>query len=378
MAGIQDFAFPETQDPRVDVNNLAADPTAQAMRNNFMADIVILFTNGNYGLVRGIVAAIGPNDNQAYSIVQVNHASATKSCPHEIGHLYGGKHQDDNSAPAFAKAYIIKNWLGIVKGRTILTGRITDSQGANRLLNFSNPNVRVDGRATGTSNNNNAQRVTETFATVRAFRADPPYPMGVYVQGPDELFSPVFETYEAVYSCGSSPYSFSWANSTDGVNYYAASSNADTYTHFFDFQAYQSYWFYTRVTVIDGNGTSVTSFKSTYVNVPPSGFSAAARINPGSGLAEPEEKLNADAGLTVFPNPSDEITTVDYSLLSESDVEVEIIDNTGNLVKSIRIGSQKAGQHTLTLDVKNMQPGLYHCRLKTKNSVLTKRISVKK
>lgn len=373
LAGIQDYNFSVGNDASDDANRLAGEPGAQALRNNFSADIVILFMNANYS-ARGAVATIGPNDGLAYGIVQVNYATSTKTFAHEVGHIYGCRHHDHNDTPDYARGYRIKNWLGIVVDNTIMVGGLNDNPAANRLLNFSNPNVSVSGRATGTSTNNNARRVGETFSIVRGFRADPPYPLAAYVTGPYEIMSSGWATYEAVYSCGSSPYSFSWAYSLDGMNYYTVSSTTDTYNHPFYYQGIEPYYFYARATIVDGLGNATTNFMMTYVGISPGGYYSARTAGDNKLNTQPnrEDKTESvsDTDINLFPNPADNSIFVDYSFAQEGVVRAELINNQGGVVVSQHMGYQLVGTHSFTMDIKNLEPGLYYVRFRTINQLL--------
>ena len=73
-----------------------------------------------------------------------------------------------------------------------------------RLLNFSNPNVLIDGKPTGTTTtNNNARRVTETYTTLLGFRPPVFRPLSTFISGPEYgyAYSTVY-TWEAVVRCG--------------------------------------------------------------------------------------------------------------------------------------------------------------------------------
>src|SRR5690606_17234090 len=77
-----------------DVENLHNNATAQNLRNQFEADLVVLLTNGAwYGGFVGLAEAFGPAEDDAYAIVQVLHATSSLTFAHEVGHLMGGKHQ---------------------------------------------------------------------------------------------------------------------------------------------------------------------------------------------------------------------------------------------------------------------------------------------
>ena len=369
LAGVQNFNFVESTVganlARTDVNRLAADFNAQNLRNQFQADLVVLLTNGNYAGFRGIVAAIGPNSDLAYAIVQINDATNSKSFAHEIGHLYGGRHQDDNATPGpqYAKGYLIKNWLGTVVDCTIMA---TASNGGSRLLNFSNPSVSVSGRATGTTgDNNNARRVGETFSTLKTFRIDPTYALSGYIEGPDEVASPGLRTFEAVYSCGSAPYTFAWATSLDGIIYTSNSTTTETFNY--PFYPNSGFTLHVRSTVNSSNGQTSVSFKTTRVNV----GSSARR---GTKNMEEMNQITLD----IYPNPSMGNTLIEYYLPQEAEVSLEMLDYTGRSIQKLVTGKRQAGLNVAAWDATSTPAGLYVCRIKSGNSSCTKRVVVTK
>ena len=93
LAGIQSFNFTETGVINFDIQSLRNNVTAQQLRNNFEADIVLLLTNGNYPNVGGIVVKVGPSEPDAYGIVEIANATSTATFSHETAHLFGCRHQ---------------------------------------------------------------------------------------------------------------------------------------------------------------------------------------------------------------------------------------------------------------------------------------------
>ena len=74
----------------------------------------------------------------------------------------------------------------------------------------------------------------------------------------------------------------------------------------------------------------------------------------------------------------EKVANGEYSLSTDNNVELELINSSGATIKLVQMGLQGAGVHAVSLDMKNIQPGLYYCRVKTKDSIFTKRILLKK
>ncbi len=110
---------------------------------------------------------------------------------------------------------------------------ISDDQAKNRLLHFSNPNVQVGGKPTGTNNANNAKRISDSHFVVSAFQPNPNPPLAAYIDGPTYVTTQGGKNYELNYSCGNAPYSFIWQYSYDGVNYTLSNTTTDIFTWFF-------------------------------------------------------------------------------------------------------------------------------------------------
>ena len=79
--------------------------------------------------------------------------------------------------------------------------------------------------------------------------------------------------------------------------------------------------------------------------------------------------------LTVFPNPFEEQITVDVILEERSNVEVEVINATGQVLSYTNFGSLPAGQSKLPMDdLNHLSSGLYFVRLVTEEGMLVERV----
>ncbi|MDP4236229.1 MAG: YCF48-related protein, partial [Bacteroidota bacterium] len=69
--------------------------------------------------------------------------------------------------------------------------------------------------------------------------------------------------------------------------------------------------------------------------------------------------------LEAFPNPASDICHVEFSLNSESTVQLTVFDELGAEVMSINKGKLPAGDHVIDLSIRALVEGNYFCRLQT-------------
>lgn len=84
-----------------------------------------------------------------------------------------------------------------------------------------------------------------------------------------------------------------------------------------------------------------------------------------------------DIDIIVYPNPSNNGFTIDYSLSSTDNVSITITNVIGEKILSKNIGTKKPGKHTYSLENGTLPSGTYICHLRTKNGIATKKIIVK-
>lgn len=140
-----------------------------AQRNTYAADVGVLMTEGNDGCGNGTINA---SSTSAFVAVTADCATGNYSFGHELGHLFGARHnveEDSSTSPfAYGHGYLSpnRNW------RTIMAYNC--SNGCPRINYWSNPNKTRDGVAMGTTTRANNARVLNERATVLAgFRASP-------------------------------------------------------------------------------------------------------------------------------------------------------------------------------------------------------------
>ena len=80
-----------------------------------------------------------------------------------------------------------------------------------------------------------------------------------------------------------------------------------------------------------------------------------------------------ELGLTLYPNPSSDNITIDYNLLSASDVTVEVVDITGNTIFSATKDGQSSGVQTSSVNTSGFASGVYYVTVSTEGASVTKK-----
>jgi hypothetical protein len=146
------------------------------LRNQYMADFVALLSDstadgycGIASLMTSLSTSFAPS---AFSVTARGCATGNLSFPHEVGHNLGAHHDAAN-----ASGGLFSNSLGwLFTGlsgrnyRTVMSYTSSLFPNATRIQYFSNPNVFVDGVATGNSGANNAYTLNQSAPIAVRFR----------------------------------------------------------------------------------------------------------------------------------------------------------------------------------------------------------------
>lgn len=343
--------YTETGNMVTDLNRLHGTndgymDVVHSWRDQYGADIVVLLTaTGQYC---GIAYWIEVPSSDAFAISRNDCSVGNYTFAHEIGHLIGGRHDNDpaSSPRAYAHGYVYSPayW------RTVMA---VVQSGINRIPYWSNPNKTYGGVAMGTSNwNDNARVWNERAATVANFKSPAPPAPTVTISGPSNMFQGTSDTFTANVSGGTPPYNYQWYYRHEtNWNWTATGTNSSTYTH----TAGPPNGEYVRVVVTDAY-PSVNEDTHYFTII---GWSFAQQ---GSENIESQPQ---DFALTQnYPNPFNPTTTISYDLPEQADVLLQVFDLMGRKVTTLEVANRSAGSYTATFDASQLSSGLYIARMR--------------
>jgi hypothetical protein len=381
LAGSQEIAFGETNIDN-DLSLLANNrPDVEAIRDNADADLVVLLTNGTYGGVRG---SIGPFILQrafGYAIVQVGAAiSNAKTFSHELGHLFDARHDydNDNSGLPYAHGYQIS----FGGGCTLMYAGAND-----RIENFSNLDVSISGKRTGTySTENNTRRIVETAPTVRNYEPNPnENNLVASIFGLSHGYANQSYTCEAITQCAQPPFNYEWRTSTDGFNW-SSNGVGEFFTNNLSW-ATNSYYYHIWLRVSTPNGQISDSYLSVYVNTNYNGEARMAATDENNSLSiapiswkgqSREGTVEVDK-LTienVFPNPSLSNFTLNFFNPVTQHVSLDLVDILGK--KNPIFADEKIGigKHSKQINLSKYPIGTYILKFSSEKESVSSKIIV--
>lgn len=118
-------------------------------------------------------------------------------------------------------------------------------------------------------------------------------------------------------------------------------------------------------TLTDRNGTIYGESRDFFVNL---------------WFDEPESTISNSLNVssTVVPNPATYNAEVRYSIATAADINLEITDVTGKIVKSENLGSKVAGDYVYELNTSDLADGIYYYTLVAGQNRLTNKLVIRK
>ncbi|MEM9681572.1 MAG: zinc-dependent metalloprotease family protein, partial [Bacteroidota bacterium] len=309
--------------PFITTDNISNDAfrmrsSTRQIREDISVDLVIMLTNQGYAGAFGI-AFVGPGFNQSYAIVEVPFLLAPRfTLAHEMAHLFGARHDRGSFNPGeldeCPHAYIFQD-ENRNERRTILAD-LNPFSGLSRIPYYSNPKVLFQGRTTGTDEDNNAGRISNTKCIVASHR-DAGFTVAIAGQG-KICIEDEYTILEASVSPpfiglpGRPPYEYEWRCNESGI--FDSSDPGILLGTETEVQVsasdHRNSFFFVQLKVTSSDGVVKTKTKKIIVD--PCGYTYK-QINQ-LATRHSFENLSSNTNFKVYPNPVADIATVDISI----------------------------------------------------------------
>ena len=98
-------------------------------------------------------------------------------------------------------------------------------------------------------------------------------------------------------------------------------------------------------------------------------------VNATPLWAEPETGILKDFRLLkVYPNPFNPVASISYATDVDGNVQMDIVDMNGNVVKSLISDNHSAGSYELDWVPNELSAGVYFCRMISAEHQVTRKI----
>ena len=360
LAGVMQTTFTRTTYKMWDdVLALSNTASVQNLCNQNKADLVLLFNWEGHDAAGGVPyppTYKHPNSSRSFAIVDLSSPNVPIVGAHELSHLFGCSHENENFGLPYAQGYIFSGFNTLVA---------TGTAPGSKILYYSNPNKTFAGSPMGDATHNNAKVMTDKSPIVTAFRPEPNVLNG-WISGPTSGYEYQVYTYEAIAKCGSPPYTYQWKESTDGINYSGSGTG-----EFYNVGLYHNgnHLFYLKLKITSGDGQMVEHWTQIWVNDDPNGgYRKGQKEN---------DSLQAESGdMVLRPNPTSGRVELIFNAERATRVEVGLNDLNGRIKISDQFFQVAAGRNVITLDLsgKGLTPGMYVVTVRGGNQAKRKKI----
>ncbi len=83
---------------------------------------------------------------------------------------------------------------------------------------------------------------------------------------------------------------------------------------------------------------------------------------------------NELTNITLSPNPSNGFTTLSYSLFSQQNITVDVIEISGKIIKSFSYENQESGLHANILDLNGISKGIYFVKTSANGQKISQKL----
>ncbi|MEM1319858.1 MAG: zinc-dependent metalloprotease [Bacteroidota bacterium] len=359
-----------------DIDRLISNQQLQTLKDDNDADIVVVFTDGQYADANGIAGEVLPTDPEdAVCIVEIDGALGRFTTAHEIGHILGCRHHlcdvvnglyacDDDGT--FEHAHTIRKGFMFINvyHHTIMLG----GQSKRKFLNYSNPNVDYKNKPTGIADeHDNARAIRANACTVADFKIDNnPPTLAASISG-NGFNCPCRVTgMTASIAGGLPPYTVEWRTSSDGFGWSGVQRMGNSFTVVLPCTLGDGV--FVEMEVNSADNQSVTRVR----------FFEAATTWSGQNGPCPRDLVGEDVEATnttiqVFPNPFDRNITIRHPSTEWEATALRLYDNTGKLIKE-KIVAQGTSIQQSTLETEELPSGIYVIEVKSNGHNYTNKI----
>lgn len=106
-------------------------------------------------------------------------------------------------------------------------------------------------------------------------------------------------------------------------------------------------------------------------------FTPAVRVNLDPTISVNEVSAGDIVAAQVYPNPAQDNANISFNLLNSSNVNVIVRDITGRIVSTDNFGVRGAGSNQVSVNVSELNAGVYSVSLQAGNSVVTSQLVVR-
>lgn len=156
---------------------------------------------------------------------------------------------------------------------------------------------------------------------------------------------------------------------TDTSNLFANYNAPDVLPDFTNTKASNS--FFTKVNYVgafSGTQTSSDDWTQGWTNFDPNNTyyvpTGISKIN------------NAFAGVNIHPNPSSNNATLSFELFNNTNLKISLYDITGKQIKAVFNGTMTAGKQNISLDLSDLNIGLYLVNINSQDKVVSVKLNV--
>ena len=111
-------------------------------------------------------------------------------------------------------------------------------------------------------------------------------------------------------------------------------------------------------------------------NVNGAGSQTAIQTAINNSLTGVNESPKADLGLNLFPNPATSSTKLTYTLTQKAEVSIVVMNELGEKVNTVSLGSQSAGKQEYELNIEKLSVGVYFIKLSAGEAVEIMKLTV--